>query len=121
MRKQNRKIKRTCLATLAICCVAQLAVVGQPAKPYPPAISSVLTEAKANRPELEKALNYMYATGDSLKIKSIDFLLSNISIHSSADYYWADNSNHRVSYNEANYSSAKEAASALEALSSKYG
>ena len=44
---------------------------------YSPNIEDVLKQAKGNRSEIEKSLDYFIAQGDSLKIKAIFFLVEN--------------------------------------------
>jgi hypothetical protein len=72
---------------------------------YPIVVEAVLQKTKSNRPELEKALNYFYKGKDSLKIKAINFLVANMDIHTSYNYYWADSLGNRISYNELDYPS----------------
>ena len=57
---------------------------------YPTAVETILKKSGSNRPELEKALLYSTKTGDSLKIKAMQFLIVNMDIHSSSNYYWED-------------------------------
>lgn len=45
---------------------------------YSSHIDNVLKQAKGNRPELEKALDYFISQNDSLKIRAIVFLIENI-------------------------------------------
>lgn len=45
---------------------------------YSSGIEDILKRSKKNRPEIEKALDYFIAQGDSLKIKSIFFLVENM-------------------------------------------
>ncbi|MEY8686239.1 hypothetical protein AB9N12_08860 [Bacteroides sp. AN502(2024)] len=45
---------------------------------YSSQIDNVLKQAKGNRPELEKALDYFISQKDSLKIRSIFFLVGNM-------------------------------------------
>lgn len=72
-------------------------------KQYPVAVEAVLKETPSNRNELEKAIDYFLKEGDSLKIKAIYFLVSNMDIHYSASYYWADSLGKKIAYNELNY------------------
>ena len=44
-------------------------------KQYPADVEAVLQQAKINRGELEKALQYFYRTKDQQKIKAINFLV----------------------------------------------
>ncbi len=70
---------------------------------FPYAVETVLQKAKGNRVELEKALDYFYNSKDTLKIKAINFLISNMDIHRSYNYYWADSVGKRLPYNELDY------------------
>ncbi len=83
---------------------------------YPTSVETVLQKTKGNRGELEKVLNYFYKTGDSLKIKAINFLISNMDIHSSYNYYWADSIGRRLSYNELDYPDFDSSIRAFDAL-----
>lgn len=83
---------------------------------YPSAVETVLKKAGANRPELEKALQYSAKTGDSLKLKAIHFLIANMDIHSSSDYYWADAAGKKINYNELDYPDFEQAKTAFETI-----
>ena len=86
---------------------------------FPNAVEAVLKKAGNNRPELEKALQYTDKTKDELKIKAMQFLISNMDIHTSADYYWENPSTQRIAYNELDYPDFGEAKKALEAIKQK--
>ena len=47
---------------------------------YPFSVETVLAKAGNNRKELEKALDYFYKQGDSIKIKAIEFLVAHITV-----------------------------------------
>ena len=83
---------------------------------YPSDVMNALSKTSTNKAELLKALAYFYKTGDKLKIKSINFLIANMPIHSSYNYYWADNSGHRAEFNELSYSSFNDAVLAFNRL-----
>jgi len=83
---------------------------------YPAIVESVLQQAKGNRGELEKALNFFYKSKDTLKIKAINFLIANMDIHRSCNYYWADSLGNRLPYNELNYPTFDSSVKAFEAL-----
>jgi Transglutaminase-like superfamily. len=70
---------------------------------YPSEVETVLRQSGKNRQELERAINYFQQSGDSLKLKAIYFLIANMDIHYSADYYWADSLNHHLPFNELSY------------------
>lgn len=101
---------------LLILYIILIPIISVAQKTYPTEIEAVLKQAKNNRHELEKALKYFYKTGDSLKIKSINFLIVNMPIHKSYNYYWVDENGERVAYNELDYPTFKEAVTALDLL-----
>lgn len=86
---------------------------------YPDPVENVLKKAGSNRPELEKALDFADKTKDELKIKAMQFLISNMDIHSSADYYWENALKEKIAYNELDYPDFQLAKSALEAIKEK--
>lgn len=88
--------------------------------PYPATVTAVLSQAGRNRVELEKALNYFYKQGDSLKIKAVNFMVANMDIHFSASYYWADASGKKIPFNELNYPSFQASIKAFEALKKRH-
>ncbi len=85
-------------------------------KQYPTDVEAVLKQAGSNRAELEKALNYFYHTADSLKIKAVHFLIANMDIHRSADYYWADSDGKQVVYNEFDHPDFDSSLAAFEII-----
>lgn len=86
---------------------------------YPVAVESVLKKAGANRPELEKALVYSAKTGDSLKLKAMNFLIANMDIHSSYSYYWEDATSKKIDYNELDYPDFLQSKVALDLIKEK--
>ncbi len=58
--------------------------------------AGILEEAGKNRAELEKAIAYFSKKGDALQLKALYFLLTNMGIHYSSDYYWSNG--HAVPY-----------------------
>ncbi|MBD0723851.1 hypothetical protein B6A10_01515 [Flavobacterium sp. L1I52] len=86
---------------------------------HPVAVETVLKKAGTNRAELEKALEYSNKTGDPLKLKAMQFLIANMDIHSSSDYYWEDAAGQKIEYNELSYSNTEEAKKALTAIQEK--
>ena len=83
---------------------------------YPANVEAVLQKTKTNRPELEKALNYFYKGKDTLKIKAINFLVANMDIHTSYNYYWADSLERRLPYNELDYPTFHSSVKAFDTL-----
>jgi hypothetical protein len=88
---------------------------------YPAKVEAALTEAGNNKAELIKALKYFYKTNDSLKIKGINFLVANMPIHRSYNYYWANEQGKRIDYNELNYATFNGAVAAFNELKTKQG
>ncbi|MDI3322526.1 hypothetical protein [Pinibacter soli] len=82
---------------------------------YSPSILSALKKTK-NRKELEKALQYFYKNGDKQKISAIEFLISNIAVHSSNDFYWEDYKGNRVPINEINYAKYIDYLNAVDSI-----
>jgi hypothetical protein len=82
---------------------------------YPQNVQSAIEQTN-NKAELQKALQYFYKTKDSLKIKSINFLVANMPIHNSKNYYWATANGNRISYNELDYSTFAIAVTAFEEI-----
>lgn len=96
-------------------CVVLLSSFGVHAQ-YPSDIEAVLKKAGANRNELEKALQYANNSKDSLKIKAMQFLVANMDIHVSSDYYWEDSSKQKVAFDELGYTDFESASIALESI-----
>lgn len=90
-------------------------------KNYPDNVENVLAKAGDNRKELEKALDYFYKQGDSIKIKAIEFLVSYMDIHYSETYYWKTFDGKKVNFNEFDYPNLETAVKAIEAMKKKYG
>jgi len=70
---------------------------------HPPKVEAVLRKAGRNRAELEKAIAYFRHTKDPLKVKAIYFLIANMDIHYSEEYFWADDKSRRIPFNELDY------------------
>jgi len=87
---------------------------------YPVAVETVLAEAGKNKAELQKAITYFKKSGDPLKLKAVYFLIENMDIHSSADYYWADASGKKITYNEFAYPDFNAAAKAAGLIPSQH-
>jgi hypothetical protein len=86
---------------------------------YPADVEAVLKIAGNNRSELEKAIQYCNKSGDSLKLKAIYFLIANMDIHSSSDYYWEDAAGKKIAYNELDYLDLEQAKTAFETIKSQ--
>lgn len=92
-----------------------------PKQNYPQEIENVLVQAKDNRQELEKALNYFHKKDDSLKIKAIEFLIANMNIHYSETYYWKTPTGKTIDFSEFDYPDLKTAVAAIDSLRFIYG
>ncbi|KAF2517207.1 transglutaminase domain-containing protein [Flavobacterium foetidum] len=79
-------------------------------------VESVLKKAGSNRQELEKALEYSKNTGDPLKAKAMQFLIANMDIHFSSDFYWEDAQGRKIAYNELDYPDYAQAQKALDII-----
>lgn len=87
----------------------------------PKNVTAVLEKAGKNRGELEKVIHqYNRTIGDSLKLKATYFLIANMDIHYSVDYYWADGAGKKIPYNEMDYPDFVAAVKAFEKIKPKY-
>lgn len=87
----------------------------------PKNVSAVLEKAGKNKIELEKVIQqYNKNKSDSLKLKATYFLIANMDIHYSVDYYWADKTGKRIPYNEMDYPDFVTAVKAFEEIKPKY-
>lgn len=87
----------------------------------PKDVNEVLEKAGKNRIELEKVIQqYNKNKADSLKLKAAYFLISNMDIHYSADYYWTDGAGKRIPYNEMDYPDFVTAVKAFDEIKPKY-
>ncbi|MFM9826137.1 hypothetical protein [Flavobacterium sp.] len=107
------KIKQTILI-LALVLLPYLAFAQ-----HPKSVEAVLKKAGKNRIELEKAIRYCKISGNPLKIKAMNFLIANMDIHFSADYYWVDKVGKKINYNELVYPNFEQALKAFEILKNK--
>ncbi len=85
---------------------------------YPAKVNQVLEKAGNNRTELEKVLEHYQK--DSLKFKAACFLIENMDIHYSSDYYWADTMNIKLNYNELAYPDFNSSLNAFDSLKQKH-
>jgi hypothetical protein len=88
---------------------------------YPSEVQAAVSQTLTNRRELTRALDYFYGTKDSLKIRSINFLVANMPLHSGYTYYWANEKGQRISYNELDYGNFNDAVQALDEIKKKMG
>ena len=83
---------------------------------YPDAVEQNLKKAGKNRSELEKAIMHCQKTGNLLKLKAIYFLIGNMDIHSTSDYYWTTKEGNKIDYSELNYPDFDQASKAFETI-----
>lgn len=100
-----------CLASCGLTSLAQ----------YNSRVQAALGQTATNQAELKKAIGHFYRSGDSLKIKSINFLVEHMPIHNTYTYYWADKNGKRVDYNELGYRTFNDAVIAFNALKAQHG
>ncbi|MBC8054225.1 MAG: transglutaminase domain-containing protein [Sphingobacteriaceae bacterium] len=62
-----------------------------------------IVKAGSNRSELEKVILYFKKSIDPLKLETAYFLIANMDIHHSADYYWIDSLEKKVRFQEFSY------------------
>ena len=105
----------TFLNTSKALVVAVLATIHMQAQ-QPAAVLENLAKAKNNRAELEKAIAHCQKSNDPLKLKAIYFLIANMDIHSTADYYWENKEGIKVPFNELDYPDFDQAAKAFETI-----
>lgn len=85
---------------------------------YPVQVENVLKRAGKNRPQLEKAI--VYFKNDPQKLQAIYFLVANMDIHYSADFFWADTTGKRIPFDEKNYTDFNEAVKAFDNVKGNY-
>ena len=110
------RLKIFTIALLVLCTISFLPTSLPAQVGYPANVARVLRKAGTNKKELEKALNYFYNTKDTFKIKAINFLVANMDIHTSYNYYWADSLGRKLPYNELDYPSLDSSVRAFDAL-----
>lgn len=107
----NRFFFNTILLILPVFIVAQ--------KPYPADVTSLLGSVGRNKTELVKTINYFQKKNDSLQLRALYFLLANMSIHQSVNYYWVDNNGKAVSFNELDYPDLARSVKAFDAIKAR--
>lgn len=86
---------------------------------HPDAVEQNLKLAGNNRQELEKAIAHCQKAKNPLKLKAIYFLIANMDIHYSSDYYWENKDKNKIAYNELDYPDFDQAAKAFENIKSQ--
>ncbi|WP_418262577.1 hypothetical protein [Flavobacterium faecale] len=107
----QKRLKNAC-KTLAILLISTLPMLAQ----HPNAVEQNLKKAGINRTELEKAITYCQKAKDPLKLKAIYFLIANMDIHTTANYYWENKGGQKIAYNELDYPDFDQAAKAFETI-----
>jgi hypothetical protein len=108
---------------LLLCCllgIIPLSVFSQQSSLYPKEVEVVLKKAGKNRVELEKTIRHFKQSGDAQKLKATYFLIANMDIHQSVDYYWADKAGNKVPYNELAYPDFGKAVQAFNVLKKQH-
>ena len=83
---------------------------------YSPQLETALKKAGNNRPELERALKYCSGKKNELKLKAMEFLITNMDIHYTSDYYWENPSGQKIEYSELEYPDFEQAKDAFAKL-----
>lgn len=86
---------------------------------YPKEVQVALRKAGKNRIELEKAITFCQKSRDPLKLKAIYFLIANMDLHYSMNYYWADANGRKIPFNELQYPDFNAALKAFDRIRSK--
>jgi hypothetical protein len=100
--------------TIFLCFVITVQAFAQQ-MPYPPDVATVLKRTR-NKNELEKALQYFYKQGNTESINAINFLVANSPFHSSFNYFWANNEERKIPFDEKNYPNYLTAFRALDSM-----
>lgn len=82
----------------------------------PNSVEQNLKNSKLNRNELEKTITYFKQSKDQRKLQALYFLISNMDIHETSNYFLKDSSGKKVDFNELEYHSLKESQKAFQNL-----
>lgn len=75
-----------------------------------------------NSKELIKAINHYKERPDNKKkLEALCFLIANMDIHTSFNYYWADGNGKRIQFNELDYATFEGSVRALDSVSKLHG
>ncbi|HAO09421.1 MAG TPA: transglutaminase domain-containing protein [Chryseobacterium sp.] len=110
----KRKYFSILLTVVSILFLVPYSIYAQ--KQYPSQVTVVLNKSNGNKSELEKVIAHFNKPEDSLKLKATYFLISNMDIHHSESYYWADSSGKYVTYDELNYPDFTTALKAFDSV-----
>lgn len=77
-----------------------------------------INKSKSNKNELIKAAKYYKPSNqlDSLKHEAMNFLIKNMDIHYSQNYYWVDSEGNKIDFNENQYASFQQAIAGLDSI-----
>jgi hypothetical protein len=70
---------------------------------YPQEIESVLLKSGKNRPELEEAIRHYKQSSDSMKLKALYFLITNLDAQFMKSYFWADQNGNYIAFDDRKY------------------
>lgn len=107
----SQKISLQCICKLIL--FLALSVLNSYAQ-YPDAVEQNLKKSGKNHTELEKAIVYCQKSKDPLKLKAIYFLIANMDLHYSSDYYWENKDKQKIAFSELDYPDFDQAATAFE-------
>ncbi len=93
-----------------------LVVITNAQKNIPNDVRQVINKARHKEDLLTVIHRYSQNKQDNLKLKAAFFLIANMDVHFSQDYYWADSLGRRIDFNELNYSSFKASVRAFDSL-----
>lgn len=86
------------------------------ASELPLSVKNALKNAGSNRETLENAIAHYKGLKDFQKLNALYFLISNMDIHNSCDYYWEDSKGNMLDYNELRYPSFEKAVEAFDSF-----
>lgn len=85
----------------------------------PPGVERVLKLSGKNRPELEKVLRHYAQKKNADQWKAACFLIENMDIHFSEEFYWETHNGKKVEFNELAYPDFRTAVAQFNQLSAK--
>ena len=85
----------------------------------PPQVESVLKLSRDNKNELKTVLNYYAQKHDSLKWKAACFLIGNMDIHFSEQFYWETHEGKVLKFNELDYPDFRSAVAEFNRMSTQ--
>lgn len=94
---------RYCFLLFLILFIYSLSVFAGEAVNYPPEVTKILEKAGDNRSNLEEIISHYTELGDSLKLKALNYLLSNMESHNYLIYDLVDSSGTVIEFNVLDY------------------